>query len=69
MADKKSNLSLEQFRALPSPDEWQRLLSKFQAGTFVECHQRVRRETGIWIEELTPVFLKLDALTAVTAKK
>lgn len=60
----KSELSLEQFKSLPAPDQWQRLIGKISGGTFLECHARVRAETGIWIEELTPVFLKLDALTA-----
>lgn len=60
----KSNLSLEQFRSHPIPDQWEKLIGKVQAGSFLECHARVRRETGIWIEELTPVFLKLDALSA-----
>lgn len=63
MAD-KSNLSLEQFKAYAIPDQWERLIGKVQAGTFLECHATVRKQTGIWIEELTPVFLKLDALTA-----
>jgi hypothetical protein len=60
----KSELSLEEFKSLPAPDQWQRLVGKISGGTFLECHMRVRAETGIWIEELTPVFLKLDALTA-----
>ena len=58
------NLTLEQFKAQPSQRDWERLFSKIGGGTFVQCHERIFKEHGIWIEELTPVFLKLDSLTA-----
>lgn len=42
----------------------------FNGGTFMECHCAFFEETGIWIEELVPVFQRLDAqLAASTARK
>jgi hypothetical protein len=58
----KGNLSLEQFKAIPEPEAWARYLGKISGGTFTECHMTVQRQTGLWIEELVPVFQKLDAL-------
>jgi hypothetical protein len=37
------------------------LLSKFNGGSFMWCHTAIFESTGIWIEELVPVFQKLDA--------
>lgn len=64
MAEGKKYLTLEQFKAESEQAQWAKLFQKIGGGTFVECHERVFREHGIWIEELTPVFLKLDALQA-----
>lgn len=64
------DLSLEEFKAVPAPEAWQALRA-FKGGallrdcpTFSDCHVRVREETGLWIEELAPVFQKLDAVIA-----
>lgn len=62
-ATQSRNVSLDQFREMPEPEAWARYLGKISSGTFTECHMRVQRETGIWIEDLVPVFQKLDAIS------
>ncbi|HEX8207051.1 MAG TPA: hypothetical protein VF587_13405 [Solirubrobacteraceae bacterium] len=42
---------------------------RFNGGAFMCCHTHIFAETGIWIEELVPVFQKLDAQLAVSAEK
>jgi hypothetical protein len=64
MAKEKKNLTLDEFRAIPQPDVWEAMLGKVQGGTFMDCHRAIRQATGIWIEELVPVFQKYDALLA-----
>jgi len=64
MAEAKRYLTLEQFKAQSEPAHWERLFTKIEAGTFTACHTKVLRDHGIWIEELTPIFLKLDAIQA-----
>lgn len=64
MAKEKRNLTLDEFRAIPQPEVWEALLGKVQGGTFMDCHRAIRAATGIWIEELVPVFQKYDALLA-----
>jgi hypothetical protein len=58
----KRELTLEQFKTLSRPAEWDKVFKRIEGGTFTQCHARVFKETGIWIEELTPIFLKLDAI-------
>lgn len=41
----------------------------FNDGAFMNCHCRVFAETGVWIDELVPVFQKLDAHLAVANEK
>ncbi len=55
------NISLEEFKALPISRDVAKILDRFNGGTFMECHVAFYRETGLWIEELVPVFQKLDA--------
>jgi len=64
MAREKKNLTLDEFRAAPQPEVWESVLGKVQGGTFMDCHAKIRAATGIWIEELVPVFQKYDALLA-----
>jgi len=59
---RRKDLTLEQFRTQSEPEHWDKLFKKIEGGTFTECHMKVFKQTGIWIEELTPIFLKLDAL-------
>ena len=65
----KRNLTLEEFRATPQPEVWEAVLGKVQAGVFMDCHRAIRAATGIWVEELVPVFQKYDALLAYHAQK
>lgn len=55
-------MTLEEFKNMPPPEGTERLLSRFNGGTFMECHQAIFASTGIWVEELVPVFQKLDTL-------
>lgn len=54
------NLTVEQFKSFSQPDIWASL-TNIKSGTFMDCHRKIFSETGIWIEELVPVFMKLDA--------
>ena len=40
------------------------LAGSINGGTFMGCHKALFEATGIWIEELVPVFQKLDAALA-----
>ncbi|MCA9708510.1 MAG: hypothetical protein KDK70_21855 [Myxococcales bacterium] len=69
---KKRDLSLEEFTRMPMPEAWRKLHATKEGvallrdcRTFNECHIKVREETGLWIEELVPVFRKLDASIAM----
>jgi len=64
MAKERKNLTLDEFRASPQPDVWEATLGKVQGGVFMDCHRAIRAATGIWVEELVPVFQKYDALMA-----
>jgi hypothetical protein len=61
------SMKLDEFKAFPMPEVWESLLTGRKTEvfkdcrSFTECHIRVREETGLWIEELVPVFDKLDA--------
>jgi hypothetical protein len=67
----KQEMSLEEFTRMPMPEAWSKLQAKEGVAllrdcrTFNECHIKVREETGLWIEELVPVFRKLDASIAM----
>ena len=60
-----TKLTLKQFKSREVPDEVDTLLSMFNGGSFMECHQAIREATGIWIPELVPVFQKLDSMLAI----
>ena len=62
-------LSIEQFLATKDSPEVAALAEKFNGGAFMNCHCIVFAQTGIWIQELVPVFRKLDAHLAVTNEK
>jgi hypothetical protein len=69
MADLKHNpqkLTIKDFLAREEPPEVRNLVGKFNGGAFMCCHTHVFAETGVWIEELVPVFQKLDAQLSVT---
>ena len=40
------------------------MVGRVNGGTFMGCHKAIFEATGIWIDELVPVFQKLDAALA-----
>ncbi len=58
-------LTIKDFLARQEPSEVQSLIGKFNGGAFMCCHTHIFAETGVWIEELVPVFQKLDAQLSV----
>lgn len=61
MAPNTHKMTLSEFKASTGPHGADQLLHLFNGGAFSECHQAVFAQTGIWIDELVPVFQKLDA--------
>ena len=57
-------ITLDEFMEQPLPTGASRLLSNFNGGSFMECHQKIFAEYGIWVEELVPVFQRFDAMVA-----
>jgi hypothetical protein len=43
--------------------------ARFNGGAFMDCHRAVYAETGVWIDELVPVFQRLDAHLAAASEK
>lgn len=65
---KPRRMSLEEFKKSDIlGGDLEKLIGKFNGGTFMDCHTWLYSETGIWIDELVPIFQKLDA-TLVTAR-
>jgi hypothetical protein len=62
---KPRHLTIEQFKATREPADVAAILGRLNGGSFMECHQKIFAETGIWIPELVPVFQKLDAALVV----
>jgi hypothetical protein len=58
-------LTIKDFLARQESSEVQSLIGKFNGGAFMCCHTHIFAETGVWIEELVPVFRKLDAQLSV----
>ena len=58
--------SIKDFLAREESPEVKSLMGTFNGGSFMCCHTQIFAETGIWIEELVPIFQKLDAHLAVT---
>jgi hypothetical protein len=54
-------LTVKDFLAREESPEIRSLVGKFNGGSFMCCHTQIFAETGIWIEELVPVFQRLDA--------
>ena len=65
---KPNKLTLREFLAREDAPQI-KLGAHFNGGAFMDCHCRAFAETGIWIEELVPVFQKLDAHLAVANEK
>lgn len=56
----KRVLDLEQFRTLAEPAMWERIYG-IDNDSLMCCHVKTFQQTGVWLEELVPVFQKLDA--------
>ena len=65
----QGRLTIEKFLARKESPEVADLVGKFNGGAFMCCHTSLFAQTGIWIEELVPVFQRLDAHLAVVADK
>lgn len=61
-------MSIKAFLAREDSPEVRALVGSFNGGAFMSCHTQIFAETGIWIEELVPIFQKLDAHLAVTTE-
>jgi hypothetical protein len=65
MAKDVQKLSLDEFMQQPLAGDIHELLNHFNGGSFMECHAKVFEATGIWVEELVPVFERFDAMVAI----
>jgi len=63
--EKTKHISLEEFKKSPAPRGTENILAHFNGGNFMQCHREFFAATGVWIEELVPVFQKLDATLAL----
>jgi hypothetical protein len=61
-------LTLDEFLADTKAPELD-IGARFNGGAFMDCHRSVYAETGIWIDELVPVFQRLDAHLAAASEK
>ena len=62
-------MSIKAFLAREESPEVRALVGSFNGGAFMCCHTHIFAETRIWIEELVPIFQKLDANLAVTTEQ
>lgn len=62
------NMSLAEFQKDPAglPQVILDNLGLFKGGRFMDCHEKIRAATGIWVDELVPVLQKYDAILAST---
>lgn len=58
-------VSLDEFMGLPLAGDIHKLLQHFNGGSFMECHRQVYEATGVWVDELVPVFQRFDAMVAL----
>ena len=64
-----TRLTIKEYLTKQEAPDVQNLLGRFNGGAFMCCHTKIFAETGVWIEELVPVFQKLDANLAVTTER
>jgi hypothetical protein len=57
-------LTLKEFQTEEVLAEVADMVGRINGGTFMGCHKAIFEATGIWIDELVPVFQKLDAALA-----
>jgi hypothetical protein len=63
---KRDRMSLDEFRSAQLPGEIEKLVSEFNGGSFMECHKMIYERTGVWVDDLVPVFQRLDAALALS---
>jgi hypothetical protein len=61
-------MTLEEFKRMDTPIGVEDLFRHGEGHTFMMCHKDMREKHGIWIPELVPVFEKMDAMRAASAK-
>jgi hypothetical protein len=61
---KVERLTLDEFAKRDVAPELAAVLNQLNGGSFMECHKLIATQTGVWIDELVPVFQKLDAALA-----
>ena len=57
------SMTLDEFRALNGPGSVAKLMGQMNCDTMSKCHKRMKKEQGVWIPELVPIFKEIDALT------
>ena len=65
---KAQEMSLDDFLSKAGDAEVNKLMERFNGGTYMACHVAFYEATGVWIPELVPVFQKMDAMTALREK-
>jgi len=58
-------ITLDEFMEMPLAGGIHKLLEHFNGGSFMECHLKVFESTGVWVDELVPVFQRFDAMVAL----
>ena len=54
------SMSLEEFRTLNGPGSVARLIGEMDCDLLASCHKDMKKNGGVWIPELVPVFQKID---------
>jgi hypothetical protein len=62
---KPSHMTIRDFLATEDAPDVRALAENMNSGAFMNCHCAAFAENGVWIDELVPVFRKLDAQLAV----
>lgn len=68
MSTEVTKLSIKEFLERETSSDVQELIGRFNTGAFMQCHCAVFAETGLWVDELVPVFQKMDATLAVSTE-
>ena len=58
-------MSLDEFLKQKDDETVQKLMGRFNGGTYMACHVAFYEATGIWIPELVPIFQKMDAMVTL----
>lgn len=63
---KGGRMSLEELQRGELPGEVERLIGEFNGGSFMKCHTEIYERTGVWVDDLVPVFQRLDAALSLS---